>query len=488
MPDLDNQISRHLPDRKIIVICGREDDAEAWRDLLGNARCLAVPLDAVPQQERPEPLAGASGHLVWQHSIIAGLEGDGWLRREADRFDPDGHALLLIPDPLDPPRAGDRPRLGRRHPTWRVFEDKTVVDTLWDLLGVPRATSVVADSRQDLATLGPLVDHGAGVVCATQPPADVSAAGGDGLWWWRAESPRRKRLGGRTRLRLMPLLEGRPVRLHGLIFRSSVLAFPPMDIVSLPRLDHGTFLLAGAVPATHSCTSELAELTGRIGTQLRATLSYRGAFSVDGILTVDGFRPTDFNPRLTSAIEAAPSAQRVRLHAANLLLREGIDLDVTTVEPLVGQLFGTRQTFTLYGAAATAKDNASRRIGLRWQETRLVAAESAPEEHGHISIATSLRGWLVTANLAAPHLPAASPLAVLAPQVFRLCDEHLGTDFGHLIAPFGIERATLLLAKRASAPLSLSRADPAQHAVAPASGRVPRRPATRTAADPRCDR
>jgi hypothetical protein len=260
-----------------------------------------------------------------------------------------------------------------------------------------------------------------------------------------------------------------------------------MDIVSLPRLDQGTFLLAGAVPTTRASGSELSELTDRIGVQLRARLSYRGAFSVDGILTNGGFLPTDFNPRLTSAMEAAPSALRVRLHVANLLLREGIDLDIATIEQVARQVFATRETHTLYGAAATARSNAPRRSGIRWHGQQLIIADSAVE-HGHVTLAPSVRGWLVTANLAAAFLPADRPLGALAPQVFRVSDEHLGTDFGRLDVPFGIERSDGRLAARVSASRSLSQADPAQHAAGPASGRAPAPPATRTTADPRCDR
>lgn len=54
------------------------------------------------------------------------------------------------------------------------------------------------------------------------------------------------------------------------------------------------------------------------------------------------------------------------------------------------------------------------------------------------AVNASPRGWLVTARLLADQLPLDAPLSALAPQVFQLCDAHLGTDFGKLLPPFGI--------------------------------------------------
>lgn len=188
-------ITQLLPDGKLIVLCGRADDAAAWQDLLGPARCLAIALDDAPSEVRPRTLRGASDHLAWQHHAIGGLDGSGWLAEPADAFDPDHTATLVLPDPLDPPRAGTRRRFGVRQPAWRLFEDKTVVDTLWDAAGVPRAPSIVGDGTADLALLGAFVDQGTGVVCSCQPrgapvrPPAVTASTGGAKAHHRRPSP-----------------------------------------------------------------------------------------------------------------------------------------------------------------------------------------------------------------------------------------------------------------------------------------------------------
>jgi hypothetical protein len=434
-------IKQLLPDGKVIVVCGRADDAAAWQDLLGPTRCLALALDDAPPETRRRTLHGASDHLAWQHHTIAGLNGSGWLAGPADAFDPDNTATLALPDPLDPPHAGVRRRIGVRQPAWRLFEDKTVVDTLWDAAGVPRARSIVSDGTADLAMLGAIVDQGTGVVCSCQPIGAGPSAGGDGIWWWRNGQPPTTiptAEPGTWRVRLMPLLEGIPVRLHGLALTTRVVPFPPMELVTLSRPGRGTFLCAGAVP-TLGHAADLVAQTEQIGTGLRKRLGYRGGFSVDGILTASGFLPTDFNARLTSAMEAAPSERRVLLHAVNLLARDGIEPDISAVEQLAEETFTTGTTCTIFGAATHADETAPRETSVRWDGDRLVADPRGAD--GTLVITPCPRGWLLTATLATARLPIGGRVGPWAPEVFRLSDEALGTDFGHLAPPFDM-RAT----------------------------------------------
>lgn len=391
MTTLREQIRQSIPADKVVITCGREDDAAAWRALLDVRRCVAVALDTQMEGRPRELLTGASSYLTWQHDTIANIETDSWLARHVDRFDPDRKALLVIPDPFDPPQAGRRDRLGRRHPIARLLEDKTIVDTLWDSLGLKRARSIIADAGQDVATLGALVDGGTGVVCAIRPRAGGPTSGGDGIWWWRgSQPPEHMSAPASARMRLMPLLEGLPVRLHGLVLGSRVITFPPMEIIALPRPDRGTFLPAGEVPSALPHRAELVACTERIGAKLRSAVSYRGAFAVDGVLTDAGFLPTDLNARLTSAMEPAPPELRVQLHAVNLLARDGIELDPVAVQRLVTQTFRGDGSHTLYGAARNLRRDVQTRTRVRWNGNRLVAAE-AGSDHGVITVNAALR-------------------------------------------------------------------------------------------------
>ncbi len=439
-----DHLQRVLAGRSVIVLCGREDDAAAWQQLLGRerpGRCLTIALDAVARSQDDRMAAGATGHLAWQHDIIAGLDGSGWLAQAADTFDPDRRAALVVPDPLDPPAAGTRSRIGRRPPGWRLLEDKALVDTVWDLLAVPRAPSIVvdiADIATDLEALGALVDRGAGVVCSSQS-ADTPMAGADGVYWWRRGQPpmlTNRQLAGRVRVRLMPLFEGLPVRLHGLVTPTSVVGFPPMEVVALPRTEHGTFLCAGTV-STLAETAALTRCTERIGVALRRQFGYLGAFSVDGVLTEDGFMPTDLNARLTSAMEDRSSDLRVLLQATNLLVREAVEPGPDVVRKLSDMIFSRKAEHTVYGAAATASVDASCSVDIRWNGDNLVPVHDG-EADGTLTLNPSLRGWQLTARLIVDRLPAGGPMGLLAVELFRFCDRNWGTNFGELEPPFGM--------------------------------------------------
>ena len=93
MTDVDRLLAGRLPPGPIVVICGRPDDARAWRDLIGHQRCHAVGLDEAPRFG--EPLRGASAQLEWQHDAIATLDGSGWLAEQVQAFDPHTAAALV---------------------------------------------------------------------------------------------------------------------------------------------------------------------------------------------------------------------------------------------------------------------------------------------------------------------------------------------------------------------------------------------------------
>ncbi|MFY1703007.1 hypothetical protein ACN28G_14880 [Micromonospora sp. WMMA1923] len=315
-----------------------------------------------------------------------------------------------------------------------------------------RANGTPIDGTVDLAMLGAIVDQGTGVVCSCQPRGAAPSAGGDGIWWWRDGPPPTTIPAtepGTWRVRLMPLLEGIPVRLHGMALATRIIPFPPMELVTLPRPEQGTFLCAGAVPMLGD-TAALVTETERIGVGLRDRLGYRGGFSVDGILTRTGFQPTDLNARLTSAMEAAPSDRRVLLHAVNLLAREGNEPDTGAVAQLAEDMFSIGRTCTIFGAASSADERASRKAWVRWDGDQLVPAASNDGD-GNLVILPSPRGWLLTTTLATARLPRGGRVGPWAPEAFRLSDETLGTNFGHLAPPFGTRSRICLPEARLSA-------------------------------------
>lgn len=56
----------------------------------------------------------------------------------------------------------------------------------------------------------------------------------------------------------------------------------------------------------------------RVGDHLHRRVGYRGAFTVDGVMTTDGFRPTELNPRFGAGINMLAPAVDLPLYLLHL--------------------------------------------------------------------------------------------------------------------------------------------------------------------------
>ena len=75
----------------------------------------------------------------------------------------------------------------------------------------------------------------------------------------------------------------------------------------------------------------------RVGEHLRATYGYRGAFGIDGVLTADGFRPTELNARGSAGFTQVTKLDRklFTLLQDALVLGEDPGVRVADVEALL---------------------------------------------------------------------------------------------------------------------------------------------------------
>lgn len=367
-----------------------------------------------------------------RHALLATLDEDSPLSRTVDRFDPAGQAVLLVTDPLDPPALGHRRHLGGKHPSWAMFEYKSVVDTLWDAIGLPRAESLVFDQPGTL--LRPSGLGAADIVLAAQRRGDEPSAGGGDV---------RLLTGGASipvgpmslpqRIRAMPALAGLPCRVHGLVLPETTAAFPPLELLVPHRPDDGTFLCAGAWPLPASEQHELVELTRRLGEALRRRLAYRGGFSVDGILTAEGFRATDLNTRVTSAFDNAAPAARVPVHASALLARDDrTGVDAPALAQLARDTFNGAHELILRTPVVSDVDPAE--VPVRWTGTAITAC-TAVQSHGTIETAEGARGTVLTVRLHRERLPPGLTLQAAAVAAFGGADRLLGTQLGPLRQP-----------------------------------------------------
>ena len=70
----------------------------------------------------------------------------------------------------------------------------------------------------------------------------------------------------------------------------------------------------------------------RVGEHLRAAYDYRGAFGIDGVLTADGFRPTELNTRMSAGLTAVSEIDRPFFSLLQTTLLLGDDPGITVAE------------------------------------------------------------------------------------------------------------------------------------------------------------
>ena len=222
-----------------------------------------------------------------------------------DRFDPDGSARVIAEPYATASTMLARPTFGVRRPRWAAWEDKMRVDRLWEELGVAHAPfrivepNSAAEAADALATESGTVWvadnsqgwHGGGEYVRRVAGPDQYQ---DAIRWFSERA---------RQVRIMPFLEGLPCSIHGWVSSSGVAVFLPVEILVLSHVDRSAFVYAGVSTvwkADETVTEAMRAIAQRVGVYLSGSDGYRGPFGIDGVLTVEGFRPTELNPRMSA--------------------------------------------------------------------------------------------------------------------------------------------------------------------------------------------
>ena len=256
------------------------------------------------------------------------------VRAALDEFDPDGDAVVLGSFLNVNPRLAGRAFLTHRHPEWVALEDKVVVDAFWDRAGISRQPSAVVPlDRAEAAA--EMLDRGDGTVWAAD--ARDGFHGGASQTYWVADDDSRAAaiIGLRPvcdRVRVMPFLDGIPCSIHGIVMPDGVAVLRPVEMVTL-RQDR-RFVYAGC--ATYwdppdGVREQMRSIARTVGSQLAEEVGFRGTFTVDGVVTADGFWPTELNPRFGAGINAIARASGLPILLINDLVAAGHDLDRSAV-------------------------------------------------------------------------------------------------------------------------------------------------------------
>ncbi len=353
---------------------------------------------------------------------------------QVDAFDPERQAVVVGTFLNEASTLAGRPFLAFRRSQWVALEDKVLVDELWDRAGVRRAPSEVVPLA-DAARAAQALDQGSGTVWAADA-RDGFHGGGSGTRWVVDDQSMQRALDDlgaiADRVRVMPFLEGIPCSIHGIVLPDGVAVLRPVEMVVFrqrPRL-----VYAGL--ATHwdppdGVRAEMRGAARQVGEHLRDIVDFRGGFTVDGVATREGFRPTELNPRMGAGLVNIGRAIDCPLTLLNELIVAGIDLGRTSGEieaDLVERADRTRGGGTWMPSLSAPLDEP-------------VSRDLTMDAHGRWD--WTARGERATAHLVgadrflrASYVPGAMPVgpstASAAARLWAFVDRELGTTIGSL--------------------------------------------------------
>ncbi|MFT5583785.1 MAG: hypothetical protein ACI9VR_001369 [Cognaticolwellia sp.] len=136
-------------------------------------------------------------------------------------------------------------------------------------------------------------------------------------------------------LRLMPFIEGIPCSIHGFVVpgpagQPQIASFVPCEMLVFRVPGTGRFSYASTgttwSPAPNDAKA-MRELTKHVGRHLNTHLGYRGVFTIDGVMSAQGFLPTELNPRVGAAMYPLFSGLNMPITLLHYAAIEGVDLD-----------------------------------------------------------------------------------------------------------------------------------------------------------------
>jgi hypothetical protein len=252
-----------------------------------------------------------------------------------EAFDPGRNALVVGTFLSTASHLVGRSMVSYRRPEWLALEDKVVVDAFWDRAGVERSPSKVVP-LDDAARAASLLDRGDGTVWAADARDGFHGAAAQ-TYWVRDDASRERALEGLgsvcDSVRVMPFLEGIPCSIHGVVLPDGLAVLRPVEMVTLRRGNE--FVYAGC--ATYwdpepAVREQMRDVARRAGEQLRHEVDFRGTFTVDGVVTSDGFRPTELNPRFGAGIMTIARGAGIPMVMVNDLIVGGHDIGRTAAQ------------------------------------------------------------------------------------------------------------------------------------------------------------
>lgn len=257
------------------------------------------------------------------------------LLAHVDSFDPEGVTRTIGPISAPGPFMAGRPLYGHRADAWQRLEDKTLIHEVWEAANVHQAPhETVPATLTALRGAASRLDRGMGTVWVGDN-REGWHGGAALLRWVRDERDAEQAQAFLAQqcdtVRVMPFLDGIPCSIHGLVFDTRTIVFRPCEMIVLRQPGKSTLHYARAATfwdPPQADRDDMRAAARRVGDHLRERVGYRGVFTMDGVMSAEGFRPTELNPRFGAAagllLGGLPDLPLYLLHLAVI---EGEDVD-----------------------------------------------------------------------------------------------------------------------------------------------------------------
>jgi hypothetical protein len=383
----------------------------------------------------PPPIASLTDELRLHDRQVRRLPDE--LRARVDAFDPERGGLwytspfVTTDEPID-----GRPVTGGRPASFLALEDKLVADAIWDAAGVARAPYRVVHLADDAALAAATAELGSelGAVWAGDA-RDGFNGGGNYVRWLRDDRDRAEasaffRLHC-DRVRVMPFLEGVPCSIHGLVLPDGTAALRPIEIVILRNPARRTMTYAGLGSTWDPPAADrevMRAAARRVGDCLQRDHGYRGAFGIDGVLTAEGFRPTELNTRMSAGATTLSELDRRFFTFLQAALVAGLETGLTArdVEGLVPAMDAAR-VGKVVAFAEGANEPPDESYPVSWDGRSFARAD---DETGNLfSVGPTPSGLFARVEPCAA-VVAGQRLAPVNAALLALLDTSYGTSFG----------------------------------------------------------
>lgn len=360
-----------------------------------------------------------------------------------DWYDPDHNALVIGTFHQELPYVAGRKTVAYRKQEWLALDDKTVIDGLWDKVGIQRSPSQIVEvKREAILKAFNGIDRGYGVVLSGDSRDGVSG-GALGTRWLHIKEDVDKTIGyfqqHCDRVRVMPFLEGIPCSVHGIVFPDYVVALRPVEMVVLRKDDTSEFFYAGTSTFWDPSSDDreyMRDIAKRAGVNLRDIVNYRGIFTIDGVMSRDGFLPTEMNTRSGAGVRPLMAGLPnfpLELLAQTLSLDTGFDYKPTQLEQFLLANADKQRGGGTWGAiAATLPHFEGKHIKLKDQDWEW---SDESEADGTVIIGESPVGSFVRLTPQNTEQFVGKSFAPYAKTFWRFIDSELDSKIGNLSAP-----------------------------------------------------